>query len=147
MIGNGSTFRLTNITIEHLKKISSSINSDDIDISSTISNISNNSKGLIDLGDVDIEGIMDSNNYIDLYNAMFTTSQYVAVITIPTVPVTKIVSNCYVINLDAENPFDDVISISSTVKLIDKANVKELEYFVTSELDYFIDSNLDNVMV
>lgn len=128
--GNGSTFKLgASDTVSELTAISlPNMSADDIDI--TTHNDSDRVrqfiKGLIDPGEVSIEGNMTYDEYAILYAGMTTTSLYSLTITLPTSPsVTTFAGNCYVKSLEGNSPHDEKIDMSASVKITGKPVLTE----------------------
>jgi hypothetical protein len=120
--GNGSTFRLgTNSTVSELISIGlPEMSGDDIDITThnDSDKIREFIKGLIDSGEIAIEGNMSFDEYAILYNAMATTSLYSLTITLPTLPeITTFEANCYVKSVGGATPHDEKIDMSASLKI------------------------------
>lgn len=124
VFGNGSTFKLGSNTISELTSIGlPGMSADDIDI--TTHNDSDRVrqfiKGLIDPGEIAIEGNMDYTEYANLYASMTTTSVESITITLPTSPsVTKFEANGYLKSLEGSSPHDEKIDMSGSVKISGK---------------------------
>ena len=128
--GNGSTFVLgTSDTVSELISIGlPEMSADDIDI--TTHNDSDRVrefiKGLIDPGEVAIEGNMSYDEYAILYAAMTTTSLYSLTITLPTSPsTTTFEANCYIKSLGGTSPHDEKIDMSASAKITGKPVLTE----------------------
>jgi predicted secreted protein len=123
--GNGATFKLgTNSTVSELTSIGMpSLSADDIDVTThnDTDKVREFIKGLIDPGEVSIEGNMNYDDYAILYAAMTTTSLYSLTITLPTSPsVTNFAANCFMKGLESEAPHDDKIEMSASLKITGK---------------------------
>ena len=122
--GNGSTFVIGSATVSELTGIGlPGLSADDIDI--TTHNDSDRVrqfiKGLIDPGEISLEGNMLYTDYATLYAEMMTTSLASITITLPTSPsVTKFEGNGYLKSLEGNSPHDEKIEMSGAVKLSGK---------------------------
>ena len=128
--GSGSTFKLgAASTVSELISIGlPELSADDIDITThnDPDRVREFIKGLIDPGEVAIEGNMNYDDYAILYAAMTTTSLYSLTIVLPTSPsVTTFAGNCYVKSLGGTAPHDEKIDMSASVKITGKPVLTE----------------------
>ena len=124
VFGNGSTFQLGSNTVSELTSIGlPGMSADDIDITThnDPDRVRQFIKGLIDPGEIAIEGNMDYTEYGYLYASMTTTSLESITITLPTSPsVTKFEANGYLKSLEGSSPHDEKIDMSGSVKISGK---------------------------
>lgn len=128
--GNGATFKLgASDTVSELTSISlPDMSADEIDITThnDSDKIRQYVKGLIDAGNVTIEGNMTYDEYAILYAAMTTTSLYSLTITAPTSPsVTTLEANVFVKSLSGGIPHDEKIDMSAECKITGKPILTE----------------------
>jgi predicted secreted protein len=127
--GNGSTFKLGSNTITELTGIGlPGMSADDIDI--TTHNDSDRVrqfiKGLIDPGEIAIEGNVLYTDYANLYASMTTTSLESITITLPTSPsTTTFEANGYLKSLEGNSPHDEKIDMSGSIKISGKPVLTE----------------------
>lgn len=122
--GHGAVFKIGTTTVSELTSVKPpNYEADDIDVTthSTSSKFKEYIKGLMDAGEVEIEGYMDYTNYGTVYASMVTTTLQSLTITLPTTPsVTNFACNGYIKSLECEAPHDDKIEFSATAKVSGK---------------------------
>lgn len=122
--GNGATLNLGGNTISELTNIGlPGMSADDIDITThnDADRVRQFIKGLIDPGEIAIEGNMLYTDYANLYASMTTTSLESITVTLPTSPsVTKFEANGYLKGLEGSSPHDEKIDMSGSLKISGK---------------------------
>ena len=127
VFGLGSTLKIGGTTVDQLTNIGlPSANADDLDITThdNTDRVRQFIKGLIDPGELSLEGIFTSEAYTAIYDLVFTSSTSTITITLPTTPsTTQFVCTGYVKSLEGSTPHDDKIDFSATVKLASKPTI------------------------
>jgi predicted secreted protein len=125
--GNGGVMKIGSTTVSEVTNISPpGFSADAIDTTTH-----NNStrfrefvKGLIDPGEVSIEGNFNYTDYATVYAAMATTSLQSITITVPTSPsTTTFVCNGILTALEVADPHDDKVSFNATAKISGKPTI------------------------
>jgi predicted secreted protein len=125
--GNGGVFKIGTTTVSELTNIAPpGFSADAIDVTTH-----NNStrfrefvKGLIDPGEITVEGNFNYTDFATVYAAMATTSLQSITVTVPTAPsTTTFVANGILTGLEVEDPHDDKVSFSATVKVTGKPTI------------------------
>jgi predicted secreted protein len=128
--GYGGTFKLGTTTVSELTSIKPpSYEADDIEVTTHNSSdrFKEYIKGLIDAGEVEIEGNFSYTDYATVYSAMITSSLYSVTITLPTTPSrTQFLCNGFVTGLECEDPVDDKIEFSATLKISGKPALSQV---------------------
>jgi predicted secreted protein len=122
--GNGGTLKIGTTTVSELTSVAAPNYSADT-IDTTTHNCTDKFrtfvKGLIDAGEIPVEGNFSYTEYAVVYAAMVTTTQQSIAITIPTSPsVTTFACNGYVTGLECDDPHDDKVSFTATCKISGK---------------------------
>jgi len=122
VIGTTTVTKLTNIGLP-------ACSADDLDITThdNTDRVRAFIKGLIDPGELSLEGIFTYQAYSDAYNLVFTASTTTVTITLPTSPsVTKFECKGYMKSLEGSAPHDDKIDFSATVKISGKPTITQV---------------------
>lgn len=127
VFGLGATLVIGGTTVEKLTSIGLPAGSaDDLDITThdNTDRVREFIKGLIDPGEMSMEGIFTYTAYNKVYDLLFTSSTSTITITLPTTPsATVFVCGGYVKSLEGSAPHDDKIDFSTTVKLSGKPSI------------------------
>jgi hypothetical protein len=140
--GYGGSCVISGTTLTELTSIKPpSLESDDIEITAhnSLERFKDYLKGISDGGEIEIEGDFNTTDFTFLQNAMTTSSLQSVTITLPTTPTkTVIISNGFVTGLECEDPVDDKMEYSSTLKLTGKPSILlESDLVPTYILDNF----------
>lgn len=84
-------------------------------------------KGLIDAGEVSLEGFYKQSDYLTVYALLATRTLQSVTIIMPTTP-SKTVFYCngHVTGLETEDPIDDLIPVTYTVKVSGKPTIEKI---------------------
>lgn len=119
--GNGATFLLGTTTVSEITNVSSpKISADTIDVTThnNTTKFRDFIKGLMDGGEITIEGNMNYTDYATVFVAAVTTSLYSSTVNMPTSPsTTRFTANVMVTALETSAPHDDKIPFSATMKV------------------------------
>jgi predicted secreted protein len=119
--GNGATFILGTTTVSEITNVSApKISGDTIDVTThnNTTRFRDFIKGLMDGGEITIEGNMNYTDYTTVFVASVTTSLYSSTVNMPTSPsVTRWTANVMVTSLETNAPHDDKIPFSATMKV------------------------------
>jgi hypothetical protein len=127
---NGSIFKLGETTVSEIQNISGpNFSADSLD--STTHNNTDDfrtfEKGLIDAGELSIDGLVNYADLSTLSTAVSTRSKYTATITVPTLPSrTKWEARVFVTGLEMGSPHDNLIEYSATLKIDGKPILSEI---------------------
>lgn len=128
--GNGSTLNIGGTTVSELTNIGlPGMSADDIDITThnDPDRVRQFIKGLIDPGEIAIEGNMLYTDYGTLYAQMVTTSLSSITITLPTSPsTTQFEANGYMKGLEGGSPHDEKIDMSGSLKISGKPTLTQI---------------------
>lgn len=123
-IGTTTITKLTNIGLPQA-------NADDLDITThdNTDRVREFIKGLIDPGELSLEGIFTYTAYSTVYDLVMTASTTSVTIVLPTSPsVTRFVCDGYVKSLEGSSPHDDKIDFTASVKLSGKPTISLSTY-------------------
>lgn len=119
--GNGGEFSVGATTVSELTSITApGLSADTIDVTTHNSSTRFREfvKGLIDAGEVAVEGNFNYTDYAVVYGAMATTSLQSITVTVPTSPSNTIFAcNGMLTGLEVEDPHDDKVGFSATIKI------------------------------
>ncbi len=127
--GQGGQLALGSTTVTQLTNIvPPGFDSDDIDVSThdSLDGFREFIKGMTDAGEIEIEGNFLYSNYSTCYELMMTRTLQSVTVVLPTLPSNTIFScSGYVKSLGCEDPVDDKIPFSSTIKVSGKPTLTE----------------------
>jgi predicted secreted protein len=128
--GCGGTLNLGGTTITQLNNIvPPKFESDDIDVTThdNTNGFRTYIKGMSDAGEIECEGNFDyTKNYAKCYELMTTRTLQTVTITMPTLPTaTKFECSGYVKSLETEDPVDDKIPFTCTIKVSGKPTITQ----------------------
>jgi hypothetical protein len=127
---NGATLRLGTSTVSEITSISGpDFSADELD--TTTHNATDRfrtfEKGLIDAGEISIDGLVNYTELAILQAAMITTSSYSATVTLPTKPsLTRWTATVFLTGLETEAPHDGLIEFSSTMKISGRPTLSQV---------------------
>ena len=126
--GNGATLKIGSTgTITEIVSVSApGFSADTIDVTTHNSptRFRDFVKGLIDPGEIAVEGNFNYADYGIAYIAMATTSMQSVTITVPTSPsTTTFVCNGLVTGLEVDDPHDDKVGFNATIKISGKPTI------------------------
>ena len=129
--GNGATFKVgTTNTVSELTSIGlPKYDSDELETTThgSTDRFRTYIKGLIDAGEIALEGLMNYAEYAQFESWVSTTSLYSITITVPTTPsVTQFAANGFIKSLESEAPFDDLVKYSAAVRVSGKPTVTKI---------------------
>lgn len=127
VFGLGATCNVGGTTVTKLTNIGlPAASADDLDITThdNTDRVRAFIKGLIDPGEMSLEGTFTYDGYKAVYDLVFTSSTSTITITLPTTPsATIFVCAGYVKSIEGSAPHDDKIDFSSTIKLSGKPTI------------------------
>lgn len=129
--GYGGTIKFgTTNTISELTTITPpNFSADTIDSSThDMSNIFRTfEKGLVDAGDIGLEGFYKQSDYLLIYNLLATRTLQSVTIIMPTTPSrTVFYCNGHVTALETDDPIEDLIPVTYTVKVSGKPVIEKI---------------------
>jgi Lambda phage tail tube protein, TTP len=84
-------------------------------------------KGLVDAGEIALEGFYKQADYLTVYALMATRTLQSVTIIMPTTPSrTVFYSNCHVTGLETDDPIDDLIPVTYTLKVSGKPVIEKI---------------------
>ena len=127
--GQGGQLALGTTTVTQLTNIvPPGFDSDDIDVSThdSLDGFREFIKGMTDAGEIEIEGNFLYSNYSVCYALMMTRTLQSVTVVLPTLPSnTKFACDGYVKSLSCEDPVDDKIPFSASIKVSGKPTLTE----------------------
>ena len=129
--GNGATFKVgTTNTVSELVTIGlPGYDSDELETTThgSTDRFRTYIKGLMDAGEISLEGLMNYAEYAQFESWVSTTSIYSLTITVPTTPsVTQFVANGFIKGLESEAAFDDLVKYTATARITGKPTVSKI---------------------
>ena len=126
--GNGGTLKIgATGTLTEITSVSApGFSADTIDVTShgSTTRFREFVKGLIDPGEIAVEGNFNYVDYGVVYTAMATTSMQSVTVTVPSSPsTTTFVCNGFVTGLELDDPHDDKVGFNATIKVTGKPTV------------------------
>jgi Lambda phage tail tube protein, TTP len=84
-------------------------------------------KGLVDAGEIALEGFYKQADYLLVYDLVATRTLQSVTIIMPTTPSrTVFYSNCHVTGLETDDPIDDLIPVTYTLKVSGKPVIEKI---------------------